>query len=522
MKQYQIIIFACILPFAGWSQSNYWQQEVNTTISARLDEVKKQITGFESIEYINNSPDTLNQIYIHIWPNAYRDQNTALARQLKEQTTAEENITINLKGWIDDLDFKQDGEKIKTVRQPNIDILLLKLNSPLLPGMKTVLSTPFTVQLPPYFSRSGYTKDQIIACQWYPKPAVYDKKGWHQFPYLDQGEFYGEFGSFDVTLDLPQEYVVGATGMLQNQEELDRYRIIGDSNFKHLNSPVILPYPSLQGRKQLQFKADSVHDFAWFAGKNIVIEHDTAVINNRTIDLFVFKRNKQDKSWSRAIEFGKGAIHYYSHRIGPYPYPVIQIVEGPSNYSSGGMEYPMITLITSPESTIPFLDGVITHEVGHNWFYGILATNERTHPWMDEGLNSYFQFWYEANKYRYNSYIGSLLPSNITDLQLDDFLDRIYGALNRLVAKQAIETSSENFSNKDAYGTVIYVKTAVWCYLLEKSLGKPVLDRAFKVYFERWKFKHPYPDDFKAIVEEVSGKNVDELFKLLKKRGNFR
>ena len=167
------------------------------------------------------------------------------------------------------------------------------------------------------------------------------------------------------------------------------------------------------------------------------------------------------------------------------------------------------------------LDAVIAHEVGHNWFYGILASNERDHPWMDEGLNTYFQFRYEAEKYRYNSVFGTALPDEVRKLPADEFLGRIIYALNSLPANEPIETQSTAFADKDSYGIVVYVKTAVWMGILEGVLGKEDFAKAMKQYYNDWKFKHPYPEDFKESIENAIGKKVDNVFKLVSKTGNF-
>jgi aminopeptidase N len=215
------------------------------------------------------------------------------------------------------------------------------------------------------------------------------------------------------------------------------------------------------------------------------------------------------------------AIRYYSSWIGEYPYPVAQAVEGPKNVMSGGMEYPMITLITSPDAEEPELDGVIAHEVGHNWFYGILASNEREHAWMDEGMNTYFQFRYEAVKYKSNSIFGNAIPAEIKALPLQDFLGRIYTVLSEIPMDEAIETPSPDFEDKDKYGIVVYLKTAVWMFIIESSIGAENLDKAVKAYYNEWKFKHPYPEDVKAAIEKQLNMGFTDLFNLLNRKGKF-
>jgi aminopeptidase N len=185
------------------------------------------------------------------------------------------------------------------------------------------------------------------------------------------------------------------------------------------------------------------------------------------------------------------------------------------------MEYPMITLITSPDANGEGLDGVITHEVGHNWFYGILGSNERDHAWMDEGMNSYFQFRYEAEKYRGNSIFRDAIPEEVKKKPVAQFQDAIYGAITQIPMEEPIETPSANFPDKDTYATVIYLKTAIWMFIVENSIGREKLDQVVKSYYNDWKFKHPYPEDLRAEFEKVLGQKVDTLFELLNKKGAF-
>ena len=158
-------------------------------------------------------------------------------------------------------------------------------------------------------------------------------------------------------------------------------------------------------------------------------------------------------------------------------------MEGPKNENSGGMEYPMITLITNPDADEEKLDAVIAHEVGHNWFYGILGSNERDHAWMDEGLNTYYQFRYEAEKYKANSLFGNSIPAEIRQKSSDE-MGVIYNALSKVPMDKAIETHSTAFTDKQEYGTVVYLKTAIWMYIMELTLEKENLDRAIKSYFD--------------------------------------
>ena len=210
-----------------------WQQEVNYTIKVTLDDQLHMLRGSEEVVYTNNSPATLNSLYIHLWPNAYKDKNTALAKQL--MMSGKDYLFRNdpeYQGFIDSLDFKADGTSVKlTYDAKHIDIAVLTLNKPLAPGEKVVITTPFRVKLPSgEVSRMGHIGQTYQITQWYPKPAVYDEKGWHPMPYLNQGEFYSEYGSFDVSITLPEDYTVGSTGDLQTEREIKRLNLLAEYN----------------------------------------------------------------------------------------------------------------------------------------------------------------------------------------------------------------------------------------------------------------------------------------------------
>jgi len=202
-------------PLVYASSQEYFQQEVNYEIQVALDDIRHELNGFESVEYINNSPDTLRFLYFHLWPNAYSNNNTALAKEIFARDGKGKLFNDpELKGFIDSLAFKVDGLDVRwDLLSETPDICKIILNEPLKPGDTILITTPFHVKIPKgVTSRLGHIGESYQITQWYPKPAVYDRRGWHQMPYLDQGEFYSEFGRFDVSITLPANYVVGATG----------------------------------------------------------------------------------------------------------------------------------------------------------------------------------------------------------------------------------------------------------------------------------------------------------------------
>lgn len=520
------LFFAILINTILQAQPAYWQQQLHYDINATLNDQEKSITGFETIVYKNNSPAALDFIWFHIWPNAYKSDATALIQQIKNDKERLKKMETYGAGSIDGLAFKINGVVAKTAPHPNpqyIDIIQLLLDKPLLPGDSISVSTPFKVMLPPYFSRSGFADGEFMACQWYPKPAVYDKNGWHEFPYLDMGEFYSEYADYNVSLTVPSDYVVSATGTLLTNWELDAYKKIGAQNVADRKGKPALYEPADKKEKTLKYFAAQVPDFAWFADKGFVIQYDTIQLSSKgTIDAFSFYHNKKGSIWKNSIDYIKDGIRKYGEWIGEYGYPVVQVVEGPKNNSSGGMEYPMVTLITSPDAKEETLDAVIVHEVGHNWFMSMLGSNERAHTWMDEGLNTYFQFRYEAEKYKSNSIFGDAIPKDLKKLPTEDFLKTIYNVIDQNIPmKSAMDIAADQFPDSGEYGLISYVKTALWMHLLEKAIGWDKLELAVHNYFNKWKNKHPQPEDMQAAFEEATGTNLDAFFALTKKEGKF-
>jgi hypothetical protein len=504
-----LLLTICSFQLAAFSQ--YWQQKLDYTIDVTLNDKEKTLDAFEKIIYINNSPDTLYFIWFHLWPNAYKNDKTAFSDQALELGNTDFYFSgKEQKGYINRLDFKVNGITAKTEDHPqHIDIVKLVLPKPLPPGQQITITTPFHEKLPFNFSRGGYDGESFQITQWYPKPAVYDKNGWHAMPYLDQGEFYSEFGSFDVRITVPKNYVVAATGELQNADEKEwleeRKNFEWQSEKQKLKSKggtiktITRKFPASSNQtKTLQYKQDNIHDFAWFADKRFIVNTDTCRLpSGRVINVYSFYTPQETITWKNSIQYAKETLRFYSNEVGEYPYNVASVIQGPQSFG-GGMEYPTITVI-SPMSSAKELDEVIAHELGHNWFYGILASNERDHPWMDEGINSFYEYKYMQRKYGMT--------------KAHELLFQTQAARKK---DQPIETTSEQFSEIN-YGLVVYHKTAEWVRLLESESGEDIFKRQMHSYFDQWKFKHPQPEDFKAIFQ--SANKTEEIFSLLKTKG---
>ena len=502
-KSSLLLSFLLFLSFNGLAQKTRqaeWQQRVNYKIDVTLDDQQHILRGFETMEYINNSPSVIEEIYIHLWPNAYKNNQTAFARQQLENGESDFYFSgDDDKGYIDSLDFFINGKGASWSFDPKqIDIVKILLNKPLKSGESCTISTPFLVKIPKVFSRLGHDKQTYNITQWYPKPAVYDVNGWNPIPYLNQGEFYSEFGSFDVNITLPKNYIIAATGVLLTKEEED-FR-----NDKGKNTGVIENTYIKTPNKTVHFFQDSIHDFAWFASKNFGIMRSNVIVQGKNIETLVYSQKDKDFT-EENMEAIKTALVYYSENAGLYPYSSATVVKSELK-AGGGMEYPMITVcdILNRE--------VIIHEVGHNWFYGILGSNERRYPWMDESINSFFEA--ESMKPSEEAKTKNAKKQSFI-LNLNDYSMELM-AINamRNNQAQAVGLHSDEYTNLN-YGTMVYGKGALIFKHLQAYLGEEMLKKCFNEYYEAFKFKHPLPDDMQTVFENVSGKKLDWFFKTL-------
>lgn len=536
MKRLLILVIYA-LPLAAYSQFNYWQQQVNYVIDVSLNDTEHTLDGFEKLEYINHSPDTLRFIWFHIWPNAYKNDRTAFSEQLLLNDRTDFYFSdAEQRGYINRLDFRVNGISAKIEDHlDNIDIVRIILPSPLVPGQAITISTPFHVKLPYNFSRGGHVKQSYQVTQWHPKPAVFDKKGWHPMPYLDQGEFYSEFGNYDVRLTVPQNYIVAATGELQDTTELNWLKEKALAKTKSQQPTVekwgsakkktsaVMEFPATSTQtKTLHYLQKNVHDFAWFADKRFIVNYDTLKLaSGRVIAMFSYCLPSSVVTWKNSIQFMKDAIQTRSKWLGEYPYNEVSVVEAQMGFG-GGMEYPTITSI-SPVMSERELDETIAHEISHNWLYGTLATNERRYPWMDEGMNTFYDKKYRNLKYdnlqagqherkKQPYFILKKFPANTEKLMFE--------TVSGIKKDQPINTSSENFTALN-YELIAYYKAGEWMKKLQSFLGSEMFDSCMHIYYTQWRFRHPYPEDFKRLIDSVSGRNTDVLFQDLDKKGEL-
>ena len=499
------LYFLCLFLSVSCFAQPYWQQRVDTRIEVKLDDNQHILNGFEEIEYTNNAPDTLQYIYMHLWPNAYKNDLTPFAKQQDiNHSTAFYFAKRKDRGYMDSLQFFIDGaraEHFSTEATP--DIARVDLPKPLLPGGKIKITTPFRVKLPIIFSRNGHTGQAYYVSQFFPKPAVYDSKGWHPISYLDQGEFYSEFGSYDVAVTLPANYVILATGNCMNEREnkwldsLSTLPLPADTLYSKKSSKA--PVSSTEW-KTVRFTEDNIHDFAWFADKRFIVRKDTVTSpgNKKLVTTWTAFLPEYQAQWKNGTQYLKDAILHYGQYVGPYPYSTIKAVLGDMK-SGGGMEYPTITLIDRVATAK--LETVIIHEAGHNWFYGMLASNERDHAWMDEGLNTFYEQKTTASIHK--------IPLKKKKNKVDEAL--LYYELAATNDDQPINSHSEHFRNLN-YGIDVYYKTALMLGWLEEYMGADTFGLAMRSYFEQWRFRHPQPEDFRAVMEQYTSKPLNWFF----------
>jgi hypothetical protein len=500
-----VFIFSFLLSNA---QHPYWQQKVDFTIQVQLNDESHTLDGFAKMNYVNHSPDTLRYIWFHLWPNAYKNDKTAFSDQLLENDRTDFYFSeSNDRGYINRLDFRVNELLVKTEDHPeHIDIIKLILPKPLLPQDSILITTPFHVQLPKNFSRGGHIGKSYQITQWYPKPAVYDSKGWHPMPYLDQGEFYAEFGDFKVDITLPQTYKVLSSGNLLNPEDdifLKTLQPVRSPNTISLSTD---PRPQVP-LKTLRFEQNSIHDFAWFASPDYEIKKDSIVLpSGRVVILYAAFLPAQKNIWAGAMVDMKEALLQRNKWIGEYNYDILSVVHVPTKYN-GGMEYPCITAISTTNSEKE-LQEVIAHEIGHNWFQGMIGNNERSYAWMDEGLNTYYDRRFKS------------VQHHKIDLLTESLTQMLSLTYKHLKIDQPVNTPSSYLSSTNYYLSSYYKPSQLFEYI-ENKMGRRAFDSAIQTYFDQWKFRHPQPEDLFAVLQSYTPYSLDTIISFFNKKGVF-
>ena len=461
--------------------SGYWQQQVNYKMSVDMDVNTFNYTGAQELTYTNNSPDTLDRVFYHLYSNAFQPGSEM---DVRSRTIADPDARVADRiyklspeeiGFLNVSSLDQDGDALKY--RVSGTILEVDLKKSIKPGESTTFNMTFNGQVPVQIRRSGRNNAEGISlsmAQWYPKMAEYDFEGWHADPYIGR-EFYGVWGDFDVTITIDKNYVVGGTGYLQNPEEIGH----GYTNKK--------TKPVSDNKLSWHFKAPMVHDFTWAADPDYI--HDTLEMKNGpTLHFFYQNDPKIIDNWKKLQPMTAELMNFFSEHIGKYPYDQYSVIQA----GDGGMEYGMCTFITGNRS-FESLFGVTAHEMAHTWFQFLMATNESQHEWMDEGFTSYISDIAEAE----------LMGRNSESANLGSYKSYIRLAESGLEQPQS--THADRYNYNYAYGVTAYSKGAVFLAQLGYLIGQENLDRTLKKYFTDWSFKHPSPNDFIRCAELVSG-----------------
>ena len=459
-----------------------WQQAVSYDMQATLDTASHQYHGVAKVTYKNNSPETLDKVFWHLFFNAFQPGSMmdVRSRTIEDPDRRVGSRIVELPedewGWIhmeqvkafgQDAEFEEDGT-----------VLVVNLPKALRPGKSVTFELAWTAQVPRQIRRSGWMNKEGVEysmTQWYPRLCEFDHHGWHSNPYIGR-EFHGIWGDFEVTLDVPESYVVAATGVKTSEKSVGG--------------------PKGTLRTQSTFKAEDVIDFAWAADPDFVTE--SVAVGDVDLTLVHQANPEIDSNWTALAGYAAKAMAFINGDIGPYAYPQYTVAQG----GDGGMEYPMITLITG-ERSLRSLVGVTVHEMAHSWFQAMVATNESLHEWMDEGFTSWAESRCMAHLFAdpmkpsedphgwaYASYIRQHLSGN----------------------EEPLITHADHYKTNRAYGVGAYSKGEVLVEQLGAIVGPEVRDNAMRRYFKEWSFKHPGPHDFKRVMERESGLELDWYF----------
>ena len=493
MKKSILAICGLALALSAQAQDNHWQQQADYQMNVTMNVKNFQYKGVQKVTYINNSPDTLTTVFFHLYFNAFQP-NSEMDANLQTLPDPDGRMATNVGtpqrpiyesriakltpdeiGYLRVKKLTQDG--VPATISHESTILKVTLPTPILPHSRTVLGLDFEGQVPVMIRRAGRNSPDGVAlsmAQWYPKMVAYDHKGWHTTEYLGR-EFYGVWGNFDVKITLDKTYLVGASGVLQNPNEI---------GFGYEDKGVKVP-TTKAATKTWHFIAERVHDFTWAADPQYV--HDKHQLADGKTIHFIYKKYKD--TWKQIQEPMLKVFDYYNQLIGKYPWPQYSFIQG----GDGGMEYAMCTLMVGNEK-YERLVGTAAHELAHAWFQHLLATDEAAYPWMDEGFTSYIEYLAEHQ----------ILKTKKTANPFESAYKGYFGLVKSGFQEPTI-THSDRFATNYAYSVTAYYKGLLFLTQLDYLMGNEALQKTLKRYYNEYAFKNPTPNDFIRIAEKVSG-----------------
>ena len=495
----------------GRPGKGYWQQRADYSIRATLDTARKRIDGSVTIRYTNNSPDTLDRVWLQLDQNLFRQGSVGSYLNAQESRfgAAGFNGGFEISKFTMALATAPARGRVAaaSVAKPvktRVDDTMMDVDLPtsLPPGGTAIFAIDYGFNIPEHGAdRMGRDGPLYELAQWYPRMAVYDDvHGWNTTQYLGQGEFYLEYGTFDYEVTLPAGYIVAGTGVLQNPLEVltaaQRSRLaaaVKADSITHIVTEADLASgaarPKKDGTLTWKFKAESVRDVAWAASPEYLWDAS----GYKGILAQAYYRPSAKEIWKDAADMSRYSIQEYSTRWFPYPYPQISAVEGPVS----GMEYPMVAMEARDQNK-EGLYSVVTHEIGHMWYPMVVGSDERRYAWMDEGFNTFINIFSEEGYFKRDD---SRRRKGETQYTLMN---------DQAPTAQPILTPANRYRTEANLGTLAYLKPAVALYFLRgKVLGPEVFDEAFREYTRRWAFKHPQPADFFRTMEDVSGRELD-------------
>ena len=489
---------------SGAPGAHYWQNRADYTIRTTLDTAATSVKSEMTLRYTNNSPDTLRFIWLQTEQNAFRN------KSLNSFIFAEDS-RFGARGFEGGYVFTRVEQRLGTPTaarratlkyRVNETVTKLDLAEPLAPGKSATIEMAYSFKVPEHGAdRMGREGSLYEIAQWYPRVAVYDDaRGWNIEPYLGQGEFYLDFGDYNLEVTVPAGYIVAATGSLTNPAEvLPNAQLARLNNAAHSDTVIrIITEADLKagatrkktGTLTWKFAAKNVRDAVWAASPDFQWDGTSW----KGIYAFAYYRPSAVDNWKDAADQARMSIQEYSERWFQYPWPHISAIEGPIS----GMEYPMIAMENKSEDVYD-LYNVVTHEIGHMWFPMIVASNERAYMWQDEGFNTFINTFSEARRYPAK---GDQMKRAATERGTVE-------QVMRAGVEGPIITTPDRIDPR-LLGISAYVKPSVGLQLLRQEiLGPEAFDDAFRTYIKRWAYKHPTPADFFRTMEDVGGRRLD-------------
>ncbi len=490
---------------SGKPGPRYWEQRADYDLHGTLDTAAKALTGQMTLKYTNNSPDTLRFVWMQVEQNAFKSGSLNSYVFPPDSRFGARNFEGG--DVIDHFNEVTAGKQMPLKTRVEGTIMKVDLAAPLAPGHSTTFDVAWHFNIPEHGAdRMGRDGSLYELAQWYPRMCVYDDlRGWNTEPYLGQGEFYLEYGDFNLAVTVPAGYIVAATGTLQNANEvLTPTEISRLAQASHSDTPVHIitqqdltsgkARPRKTGTMTWRFHANDVRDAVWAASPDYM--WDASSWQGHMA--YGYYRPSAIDTWKDAADMSRMSIMEYSERWFPYPYPQISAVEGPIS----GMEYPMLAMETKSADKYD-LYNVVTHEIGHMWYPMIVGSNERMHMWQDEGFNTFINYFSEARRFPEKGTYAERIAHDraLVENYMQHDVD------------QPLEVQPDRI-NPQLLGENAYVKTAVGLgQLRDEILGPEIFDDAFRAYTRRWAFKHPSPDDFFHTMENVSGIRLDWFFR---------